>query len=255
MTTFRQTTTIAASLLRRVIRTPAATLPNLAISVFFLFIYDGLLGGSSQIEQLTGGNYLAFILPLPILTAAVGGSVAGQLLVEDVQSGYYKRLLTSSVTRPAIVAAPILVGAIAVIVQVAVIVTIGLLRGVDPATGAAGVLTLIGISLLFGISFAAYTVALALITRNAAAVQAASFVFFPFLFMAPAFLPRSELRGWLELVAAYNPVTYILEGMRSLLIEGWDASRILGAIAAATGLAMVTSLWSVKVAVRATARG
>lgn len=229
-------------------------MPNLAISVFFLFVYDGLLGGSAEINQLTGGDYLAFVLPLPILTAAVGGALAGQLLVEDIQSGYYTRLMTSSVHRAAIIAAPILVGAVAVMAQVAVILAMGLLRGVDPAAGIGGTLVVIGISLMWGMAFAAYSVALALLTRNAAAVQSASFVFFPFLFMAPAFLPRRELQGWLETVASYNPVTYIIEGMRSLLIDGWDPPSITAAVAASVGLALVASAWAACVAVNSTAR-
>ncbi|WP_420451972.1 ABC transporter permease [Ilumatobacter sp.] len=254
MNALSQTITLSGSLFRRVLRTPEATLPNLAISVFFLFVYDGLLGGSDDVQRLTGGDYLAFVLPLPILTAAVGGSLAGQLLVEDIQSGYYTRLLTSSVKRSAIVGAPVAVASLAVLFQVAVIIAIGLVRGVDPATGIAGLGVVLAISLLWGIGFASYTVALSLITRNAAAVQSASFVFFPFLFMAPAFLPREELRGWLETVATYNPVTYIIEGMRSLLIGGWDTTDVTAAIAAAAALAAITTTWAIRTAIAATSR-
>ncbi len=254
MNTIKQTVSIAGSLTRRVIRTPEATIPNLAISIFFLFVYDGLLGGSAEVTALSGGDYLAFILPLPILTAAVGGAVAGQLLVEDIQSGYYTRLLTSPVKRVAIVAAPILVGAAAVIVQVAVIIAIGLIRGVQPASGIGGLAVILGLSLLWGIAFSGYTVALALLTRNAAAVQSASFVFFPFLFLAPVFLPRDQLRGWLQTVATYNPVTYLVEGMQSLLITGWETAPVIAATAAAAGLAFLAFGWAIRVATTATAR-
>ncbi|MEE8600586.1 ABC transporter permease [Euzebya tangerina] len=247
-------TTLSVALCRRIIRTPEATLPNLAISVFFLFVYDGLLGGSDDVTRLAGGDYMTFILPLPILTAAVGGSLAGQLLVEDIQSGYFTRMLTSSINRSIIVIAPVLVAALAVLAQVAVVVGLGVALGVDPAAGVAGLAVILAISLLWGIGFAAYTVALGLITRNAAAVQSASFIFFPFLFMAPAFLPREQLRGWLEAVAAYNPVTYIIEGMRSLLISGWNGADIAAALAAAGALALVASTWAVRTAMTATSR-
>ena len=65
-------------------------------------------------------------------------------------------------------------------------------------------------------------------------------IFFPFAFLSACMLPRDLMSGWLKTVSAWNPVTYLLEGMRSVISAGWDLSMILKAVAAIVGLGMVT---------------
>ncbi|MCX6364891.1 MAG: ABC transporter, partial [Actinobacteria bacterium] len=79
--------------LRNALRQPATIIPNIAISVFFLFVYNS---GLSSVAQLPGfqGTYLGFILPVSIVSAAVGGAgLAGQTLIKDIDNGYFTKLL------------------------------------------------------------------------------------------------------------------------------------------------------------------
>jgi ABC-2 type transport system permease protein len=106
------------------------------------------------------------------------------------------------------------------------IIALGLLIGVDFETGPLGLLVFILLSGLWSLAFAGFGYAIALKTGNPAAVNTSFLLFFPFLFLTSSYVPRDQLNGWLDTVAAWNPVTYLLEGLRSLAMEGWDATKL-----------------------------
>ena len=209
-------------------RTPAALLPPLAISIFFLVIYDSTLGKAAGfIPNLGGNSYLGFILPLSIVSSSLSGAgIAAQNLVRDIESGYFDKLLLTPISRASLLIGPILAGAIILGLQASVVVGIGLIMGLNSATGIPGLLTLIGLAVLLGTGFAGFTVSAALGSGSAAATQGASFIFFPLTFLAPTFVPLDLLDGWLKTAAQFNPITYVLEAMRTLLNTGWNSSVV-----------------------------
>jgi ABC-2 type transport system permease protein len=239
---------------RNLIRQPAVLLPNLGISVFFLLVYYGSFGDSPAVVELTGGNYLNFVLPVTVLFASISGGAAGLTLVEDLESGYFRRLLAMPLARTAIVLSAMILGALQVTVEAVLIIGVGLILGADPVTGAPGLLAVLFFSLLWGLGFAGYSVATGLLTGNARAAQSATFIFFPLLFLAPVFLPFDQLSPWIQAIARVNPTTYMLEGMRSLMIDGWVAWPLGKAMIAGSLFAGVTLLWAARVAVRKTSR-
>jgi ABC-2 type transport system permease protein len=85
---------------------------------------------------------------------------------------------------------------------------------------------------LWSLAFAGFGYAIALKTGNPAAVNSAFLLFFPFLFLTSSYVPRAQLEGWLNTVAAWNPVTYLLAGLRSLTMSGWHLSDLAQALAA-----------------------
>jgi ABC-2 type transport system permease protein len=93
---------------------------------------------------------------------------------------------------------------------------------------------------VFGLAYAGFGMSIALRTGSPQAAQAGFLIFFPLLFLSPAFAPKEFYSGWLELLATINPVTYVLEGMRSLVLEGWEWDRIGYALAAIGGLGAFT---------------
>jgi ABC-2 type transport system permease protein len=225
-----------------IFRTPEALLPPLAISVFFLIIYQSTLGRASGfIPSLGANSYLGFILPLSIVSSSLSGSgIAAQNLVRDIESGYFNKLLLTPVSRASLLLGAILAGALILGLQAAIVVGIGVLMGLDPATDVAGMLTVIGLAVLLGIGFAGFTVSAALGSGSAAATQGASFVFFPLTFLAPTFVPLDLLSGWLKTAARFNPITYVLEGMRALINTGWDGAALWQAVLACLLLAAAT---------------
>lgn len=253
ISTTRQIQGLYVRLVRRQVK-DATTYVNLLLAGFFLAVYTGAFGASAGIEQLIGSDFLTFVLPVIILNASIAGSIAGQLLVSDLESGYLRRLLTLPVSRASVVLAPMLLGATLVTAQASLVLVLGLALGASSATGWAGLAAVLGMALLWGLGFAGYSVATGLLAGNAAAAQTASFVFFPLLFLAPTFLPRDQLAGWLQVAAAFNPVTYVLETMRSLLITGWDAGQLATGFAVVGGFCALTLVWASVVARRITTR-
>jgi ABC-2 type transport system permease protein len=213
--------------LTTLLRTPEALLPPVAISIFFLVIYQSTLGKASSFIPGIGGSYLGFILPLSIVSGSLSGSgVAAQNLVRDIERGYFDKLLLTPVRRASLLLAPILAGAVILGIQATIVVSVGLLLGLKPATGILGLLVVISLGIFLGIGFAGFTVSAALGSGSAAATQGASFLFFPLTFLAPTFVPITLLSGWLAVAAKVNPITYVLEAMRALLNTGWDAGAI-----------------------------
>lgn len=224
-----------------IFRTPAALLPPMAISIFFLVIYNSTLGQASGfIPSLGGNSYLGFILPLSIVSSSLSAAgIAAQNLVRDLESGYFDKLLLTPVNRAALLIGPILAGALILGLQASIVVGVALAMGLDPATGFSGLLTVIGMAILLGTGFAGFTVSAALGSGNAAATQGASFIFFPLTFLAPTFVPQELLSGWLKTASRFNPITYVLEAMRGLINTGWDSAAIWQGVLACLLLALV----------------
>ncbi|NIM94977.1 MAG: ABC transporter permease [Anaerolineales bacterium] len=224
-----------------IFRTPEALLPPLAISLFFLVIYNSTLGKASGfIPDLGSNSYLGFILPLSIVSSSLAGAgITAQNLVRDIESGYFDKLLLTPISRTALLLGPIFAGAIILGIQATVVVGVALILGLEPATGLMGLLAVIGLAVLLGTGFAGFTVSAALGSGSAAATQGASFLFFPMTFLAPTFVPLDLLDGWLATAARLNPITYVLVAMRGLINRNWDVSDLWLAVLACLGLAVV----------------
>jgi ABC-2 type transport system permease protein len=117
---------------------------------------------------------------------------------------------------------------------------LGFLVGVRFPTGAGGVLLFILMGGLWGLAFTGFPYAIALKTGNPAAVNTSFILFFPFAFLTTSFLPKAALSGWLATIADYNPVTYLLAGMRSLVLQGWDGGALGEGFAAIVGVGVLS---------------
>jgi ABC-2 type transport system permease protein len=239
-----------------IFRTPQALLPPIAISVFFLIIYESTLGGAAAFIPDLGGNaYIGFILPLSIVSSALSGSgISAQNLVRDIESGYFDKLLLTPVSRASLLLGPILAGAVILGMQAMIVLGVALIIGLESATGILGLLTVVGLAILLGLGFAGFTVSAALGSGSAAATQGASFIFFPLTFITASFVPLELLDGWLRTAARFNPITYVLEAMRTTINTGWDAASLTQGIAACLLLAVVTYVLAVLALRRRTSR-
>jgi ABC transporter DrrB family efflux protein len=215
---------------------------NLVLALLFLLVYDGTVGALQSFVLFSGGSYYNFILPPAILAASVGGGAAGLLLVSDIGTGYLRRQLTMPLRRSALVTSLVVVAACQVALQTVVVIVAGLLLGVDPQTGALGLLVLLAIAFVWGAGFASYSVAVAITTRDAQTTAAANLIFIPLIFFSPLLVPYAYLKPWMQAVADVNPTRYVMEGMRSLIIDGWSGQPLLEAFGAALlfGAAMTT---------------
>ena len=226
-----------ARTLRVSLRNPFPLVVPLLISLFFLFIYEGQLGQAASFF-LGGQDYLGFILPLSIVSAAFSGAgLAGQSLVRDLESGYFDKLQLTPVSRAALVFGPILAAGLVLVVQTVILLAVGFLIGLEVATGWLGLLALLGYTLLVGIGFGSFTVGVALLSGNAAATEGASFLFFPLSFLTATFVPIDLLDGWLAVAARLNPITYVLDATRALVLTGWEEQALFNGFVAGLLLA------------------
>jgi ABC-2 type transport system permease protein len=186
-----------------------------------------------------GFDFKAFQLPVSIIFAVTGISRAGSLVI-DVQDGYLDRLLLTPVARPTLLLG-LMVADLAVITLMCVpVVILGAVLGVWFETGVLGMLVFLAIGISWGIAFTGFPYAIALKTGNPIAVNNAFLLFFPFAFLTTAYVPQEQMTGWLATVADWNPVTYLLAGMRALLMTGWDGDAILKAFLASGIVAAIS---------------
>jgi ABC-2 type transport system permease protein len=120
------------------------------------------------------------------------------------------------------------------------VLALGLVLGVTFETGLAGIVVFLLIGALWGLAYAGFPYAIALKTGNPAAVNSSFILFFPFAFLTTTFLPQEALTGWLATIATYNPVTYLLEALRSLITEGWVWRDLAEGLAATLALAVIS---------------
>ena len=146
--------------------------------------------------------------------------------------------------------------AIILTAQVVLVMFIALLMGLKVASGPGGFLLVVLLAFLWGMAFAGYAAFMALKTKNAAAAQAATFAFFPLIFLSYTFVPKEYVTtGWLKVAATINPTTYVFDSMRSLLNTGWSASSLAVGFAVTFGFATVTgimALWAARGATKLT---
>jgi ABC-2 type transport system permease protein len=120
-------------------------------------------------------------------------------------------------------------------------VVIALPFGITIASGPLGFVLLIALSALWGVVYAGFMQLIALKTRSAAATNSGGLIFFPLLFLTPNFVPRELLTEPMEIAATLNPVTYLMEGLRSLILEdlNWDAILPAFGVVFALGVVML----------------
>jgi ABC-2 type transport system permease protein len=231
---------IAGRALRAVPRDVEAVIPPIFIALFFFVVNIGTLQDLTE-TNIPNFDFEAFMMPTAILLGVTGVSRA-YALVLDVQDGYFDRLLLTPIRRLAI-----LLGHLCADVAVACALTIpiiilGFILGVRFDAGPLGVVAFILLSGLWSLAFAGFGYAIALKTGNPAAVNSSFLLFFPFLFLTSSYVPRDQLTGWLDTVATINPVTYLLEGLRSLVTRGWQWDELGQALVAVAAVGAV-SMW------------
>lgn len=226
--------------LRESIRQPAVELTNIFIPMFFFAVTVGAIGGIAQ-QAFGVDNFVGFQMPVAILQAVAGTSAAAGLgTVQDIERGYFDKLMLTPAPRVSLVLGRLVADGVRSMFLTALIIIAGLVTGSGMESGVAGVVAILVLSGLFGVAYSGIGMTIALRTGSAQAAQAGFLIFFPLLFLSPAFAPKEVFAPWLEFLATINPVTYILQGMRDLVLEGWIWSSFFAALAAIGGIGALT---------------
>ena len=213
---------------REVVRYPEATIPTLFIPLFFLAVNIGQVSPTfpSSTDFLNGQGYAAFQLPVSLMFA-VATATTGLALVTEIDSGYFDKLLVAPIRRTSLILGRLAADLVRGIAACTVVVLAGLAFGVHIETGVLGAIVLVLLAALFGVAYAGFGILVALTTRNVQATNTSFLLFFPLLFLTPNFVPFDRLSPAMETLARINPVSYVIVGLRSLIIDGWVVDKIL----------------------------
>jgi ABC-2 type transport system permease protein len=225
----------------RTIRQPAQIVPALVFPLFLLAVNSGGLQRATSIPGFPTDSYLSFALAIPFMQGALFSVLnAGTDLARDIETGFLNRLALTPLRGSALLAG-LLTGALLLgIVQAITYLVVGLTAGAGFEAGVAGIPVLLALSLLVTFGFGAIGLFAALRSGSGEAVQSLFPVFFVFLFLSSMALPRNLIQtDWYREVATYNPVSYLIEGFRSLMISGWDTEALALAFGIAAAIAVV----------------
>jgi len=189
----------------------------------------GFVRSPEAMELIGTDNYLQFMAPgIMIMTALFGGVYGGTSIVWDRRLGFLNKLLTAPISRAAI---PL--GKLAAIVtqsgiQVLAIVVIAMLMGVRVASGFPGIVMLLAFAALFGMIMGGISLSLASVIKTMESLFAVmNFLTMPIMFTSNAIFPVAAMPGWLQIIARINPLTYAVEPMRVLMLEGFVPGKVL----------------------------
>ncbi len=207
------------------VRQPWLEIGNLFIPLFFFAVTVGAIG--SLKDAFGVDNFIAFQMPVAVLqgVAGVAGS-AGLGMTQDIQRGYFDKLRLTSAPPFAIVLGRMASDGFRALLLTGIVVVVGLAFGTGMDAGVPGAVVIILLGGLFGLAYSGIGMSIALRTGSPQAAQAGFLLFFPLLFLSESFVPKDNYVGWLKFLATINPVTYVLRGMRTLTIDGWEWTAV-----------------------------
>ena len=247
MTTADHVLVLARRSVVRTVRQPANVVFPLVFPLLLLAVNAGGLDAATRLPGFPTNSFVAFALAIPFIQGALFATMnAGTDLARDIQTGFLNRLALTPMRGVALLGGQL--GGIVTmgLLQALVYLGVGLAVGVRLESGPAGVLVLLAFAVLITIGFGALGALAALRTGSGEAVQSLFPAFFVFLFLSSMNLPRNLIEiDWFRAVATVNPVSYLIECVRSLIITGWDGEALalgfgIAAVIAVAGLALAS---------------
>jgi ABC-2 type transport system permease protein len=232
---------------REVVRYPEATIPTLFIPLFFLVVNIGQVSKTfpSSTPFLNGQGYVAFQLPVSLMFA-VATATSGLALVTEIDLGYFDKLLVAPIHRSSIIFGRLTADLVRGIAASTLVLLVGIALGARVQSGLAGAVLVVLLAAFFGVAYAGFGILVALHTRNVQATQSSFLLFFPLLFLTPNFVPFDRLSPLMETLARINPVSYVIVGLRSLIIDGWDWGKIGVCVGVIVAMGLILTVLSLR---------
>jgi ABC-2 type transport system permease protein len=215
--------------------------PSLFFPLILLSVNSGGLNSATNLPGFPADSYLDFALAITFVQGGLfAANSAGTNVANDVETGFLNRLSLTPLRRAALLVGQ-LAGVVALgLIQATVFLAAGVIAGAGIEAGLGGALVITALALLVSLGFGSIGAFVALRTGSGEAVQGIFPLMFAALFLSSMALPRDLIeQDWFRAIATWNPVSYILEGIRSLVISGWDAEALALGFACAGGIALV----------------
>jgi ABC-2 type transport system permease protein len=229
---------LARRSIMRTVRQPAAIIPATTFPLILLAINSVGLKSATSLPGFPTDSYVTFALAFAFIQAGVFAVIGtGQNLAEDNQGGFFNRLQLTPI-HPAALVAGQLAGTLALgLIQAATYISVGLLAGAHIEAGLAGAVVMVFLSVAICLAFGSIGLAVGMRVDAPEKVQSLFPLIFVFLFLSSMSLPRNLIQtDWFREIATYNPVSYMVEGLRSLLIAGWDVEALALGFGCALGI-------------------
>lgn len=207
--------------------------------VLWYLLFGSLFERMADLPAFPAGAYKAYILPgVAALMALEYVVLGGQCIVDDISSGFIGKLWAAPVNRASVVLARVVVMASVNVLQTSLLLGLAYADGVRLATGAGGAVALVALAALLAVAATSLSLFVAYALEHEFAFSVVtSFLVLPVVFVSNAFAPTSLMPDWLALVAAANPVSVAVSGMRALALDGWVWADVAPAAALLVGLA------------------
>ena len=225
----------------RTMRQPAMVVPSLLFPLMLLSINSSGLATATHLPGFPTSSYFQFALAIPFVQGALfSANSAGTNIAGDIETGFLDRLSLTPLRRVSLMLGQ-LTGIVALgLIQALTFLLVGIVFGDGIASGPAGAVVIVLLSLTISLAFGGIGAVVALRSGTGEAVQATFPLFFAALFLSSMSLPRNLIEtDWYQTVATWNPVSYMIEGIRSLVIAGWDPEAIALGFACAGGIAAI----------------
>lgn len=241
--TVMQFATLARRSAVRTLREPAIMGPNLFFPMIFFIVLAGGVSAAGGIPGFPTDSYTDFAFTAPFIQGTLLAAIStAAALARDIETGFLDRLLLTPVRSGAILFGHLMGGAALAACQTTLFLAVGLAIGVEIEAGVAGVFVLYAIVILITMGLGGLGAFVALRTGSAEAVMGVFPMFFGLMFLSSLTLPRDLIEAdWFRIVATINPLSYVIEGIRSLIITGWDwvaLGRSAAVLAGILGLGM-----------------
>jgi ABC-2 type transport system permease protein len=238
----RQALALARRSVLGTVRQPALIAPAFVFPLFFAALSSAAFSRSINLPGFPPvESFLDFILPATVIQGVMFGSVqAGADQATDIQDGFFERLVASPVSRVSILIGRLAGAAVLGMVQALVFVILLWAFGATIQGGVPAVLVLIVLGAAVALGLGGLMVTFGIRTGSTEAVQGAFPLVFALLFVSSAFFPRELMEGWYAALAGLNPVSWMVEGARELVISGFSWSATAQALGVAAGIAVVT---------------
>jgi ABC-2 type transport system permease protein len=236
----------------RTVRQPANVVGPLVFPMLLLAVNSGGLRSATKLPGFPTTSFVAFALAVPFIQGALFATMnTGTDLARDIQTGFLSRLSLTPMRGVALLAGQLGGVVVLTIAQAFVYLAVGFIVGVRLESGPAGILVIVLFAIVVGLGFGSLGAFAALRTGSGEAVQSLFPVFFVFLFISSMNIPRNLIEAaWFRDLATANPVSYLLECVRSLIITGWDAEALalgFGIAASIALVAMAAASWALRV--------
>jgi ABC-2 type transport system permease protein len=237
----RATLALTRRALRNAFRRPQFLAPLVVFPTLFLAVNTGGLQAATGLPGFPEvRGFLDFQLASAICQSTMlGGVSVGIAMALDIEAGFFDRLVVSPISRTAIVLGRIVSAGVLGALQALWFLALGFIFGAQMAAGPGGVLVVVALAVVAAVAFGSFGVLIALRTRNASTVQGIFPLVIVGLFLSSAFFPADLLSSPADVVARYNPISFVAEGLREPIAFGWDMEVIAAAFLAGIALASI----------------